>query len=152
MANAVIIPDFGTSMDHVVLLNWLKNVGDSVEKGDAICEIETDKATTDIESFTQGVLLKHVVQVGDEVNIGAVIAYIGAAGETVADQKPVAASPQTQTSKPAQESFATNPSADRDSVRATPKLRRLAKERGIDLSTIKPTGPNGQITEKDIGC
>ena len=50
MANAVIIPDFGTSMDHVVLLNWLKNVGDSVEKGDAICEIETDKATLELES------------------------------------------------------------------------------------------------------
>ena len=83
MANEIIIPDFGTSVDEVRLIKWLKHEGDVVKKGDALCELETDKAATELESFVEGVLLQQVVEAGSEIEIGTVIAYIGHKGEEI---------------------------------------------------------------------
>ena len=99
MANEIIIPDFGTSVDQVVILKWLKNEGDHVAKGDPICELETDKATTELEAFTEGILLKQMVQVNDEVEIGSVIAYIGAPGENVPGDDTTADQQEQQTKR-----------------------------------------------------
>lgn len=77
MVNEVIIPAFGTSDEDVKLIKWLKNVGDPVKKGDLLCELETDKATTELESFFDGILLKQLVEVDSEIEIGTVIAHIG---------------------------------------------------------------------------
>lgn len=77
MVNEVIIPDFGTSVEEVRLVKWLKEVGDTIKKGDALCELETDKATTELESFVEGILLKRLVEDDSEIEIGTVIAHIG---------------------------------------------------------------------------
>ena len=83
MATAIIMPDFGTTVEQVKLLRWLKAVGDPVKRGDMLCEIETDKATSELESIAEGILLKQVVPEGEDVQQGTVIAYVGAAGEVL---------------------------------------------------------------------
>ena len=90
MATSVIVPDYGTSVDHVVLRAWLKDEGDPVRRGDLLCELETDKASTELEAFAEGVLLCRLVEEGSEVEIGAVIAYIGEPGEQVPEALGVA--------------------------------------------------------------
>ena len=83
MANKIIIPDFGTSIDTVRLIKWLKEEGQAVQKGDVLCELETDKAATELESFVEGILLQQLVEAGSEIEIGTVIAYIGHKGEEI---------------------------------------------------------------------
>ncbi len=81
MVSKIIIPDFGTSVDTVRLIKWLKEEGQAVQKGDVLCELETDKAATELESFVEGILLQQLVEPGSEIEIGTVIAYIGQKGE-----------------------------------------------------------------------
>jgi pyruvate/2-oxoglutarate dehydrogenase complex dihydrolipoamide acyltransferase (E2) component len=81
MAIPIKIPDVGVNVNSVVFLKWLKQPGDMVKRGDPLCEVETDKAATEIESVAQGTLLKQLVSSGTEVEIGAVIAYVGQPGE-----------------------------------------------------------------------
>jgi len=83
MAVEIKMPDLGTTEDNVVLLKWLKYVGDDVKRGEPLCEVQTDKANTELESVAKGVLLKQVVEEGSEISTGTVIAYIGQAGEKV---------------------------------------------------------------------
>ena len=83
MASKIIIPDFGTSVDTVKLIKWLKEEGQAVQKGDVLCELETDKAATELESFVEGILLQQLVEAGSEIEIGTVIAYIGQKGEEI---------------------------------------------------------------------
>lgn len=85
MASEIIIPDFGTSVDTVRLIKWLKEEGQAVQKGDALCELETDKAATELESFVEGVLLQQLVEAGSEIEVGTVIAYIGQKGEEISN-------------------------------------------------------------------
>ena len=84
MAIEIKMPDLGTTVEDVVLLKWLKQEGDEVQRGEALCEVETDKARTDLESFAKGVLLKKVASEGDSIPVGTVVAYIGEPGETIA--------------------------------------------------------------------
>ena len=151
------------------LLNWLKNVGDSVKSGDVIAEIEADKATVEIEAPADGVLTQQSVQVGDTVKEGAVIGQIGAAGEAGASvpeaaAAPAAAStsatpklPPVSTPAPAKSNGApqTAPAAEGngnlpDGVKASPVARKIAAEKGIDLWQVKGTGPGGRIVKEDV--
>jgi pyruvate dehydrogenase E2 component (dihydrolipoamide acetyltransferase) len=138
------MPDLGTNVEVVTLLSWLKNVGDAVTRGEPLCEIETDKATTQLESVADGVVLRHVVGSGTEVEVGQLIAYIGAPGEAIpqADREaPAAPAPSRRT----QETPRQVPKAD-----ASPLLRNLAERMGVDLNTVTGTGPGGRITRDDI--
>ena len=83
MATEIKVPDLGVNVDSVVFLRWLINEGEAVKRGDPLCEVETDKATTEIESIAQGTLLKQMAQPDEEIKTGTVIAYIGEAGETI---------------------------------------------------------------------
>ena len=85
MAIKIKMPDLGTNVESVVLLKWLKQVGEEVKRGEPLCEVETDKASTELESVTKGTLLKQVVAEDTEVTVGTVIAYIGSPGETVSE-------------------------------------------------------------------
>ena len=87
MASEIIIPDFGTSVSEVRLVKWLKQEGDLVKKGDPLCELETDKATIELESFAEGVLLRQLVQADSEIEIGTAIAHIGKKEEKIQDSK-----------------------------------------------------------------
>ncbi len=127
MANNIIIPHFGTSVDRVTILSWKAGEGDTVNKGDLLCEVETDKSALEIESFYSGTLLKILVEEGAEAGTGEIIAYIGEPGEQVPDA-------------PAQTA----------AVRAMPKVRRLARQMKVDICAVRPTGSGGVITEADV--
>ncbi|MBN1437248.1 MAG: hypothetical protein JW936_09240 [Sedimentisphaerales bacterium] len=83
MAKEIKVPDLGVNVETVVILKWMKEVGDEVKMGDVLCEVETDKAATDLESVAKGVLLKKLFDEGAEVEKDTVIAYVGEAGEAV---------------------------------------------------------------------
>ena len=83
MGMEIKVPDIGTNDDTVVVLKWLKKEGDTVKRGDLLCEVQTDKATTELESVAQGTLLKCLVEEETEVSVGTVIAYVGEPGEVI---------------------------------------------------------------------
>ncbi|MFC1677697.1 biotin/lipoyl-containing protein [Planctomycetota bacterium] len=83
MAVEIKMPDLGTTVEEVTITKWLKEVGQEVKRGDFLCEVQTDKANTELESVAKGVLLKQVVAVDAEVKVGDTIAFVGEPGEEV---------------------------------------------------------------------
>ncbi|MDP6438572.1 MAG: dihydrolipoamide acetyltransferase family protein [Candidatus Brocadiia bacterium] len=157
MATSVIVPDYGTSVDHVVLRAWLKDEGDPVRRGDLLCELETDKASTELEAFADGVLLRRLVEEGSEVEIGTVIAYIGEPGEQLPEPQAEAGEPapsEAQAPAAASRKPAGQPregaGAPQAPRAASPLVRKLARERGVDLSQLSGTGSGGKITREDV--
>lgn len=149
------------SMDGT-LLNWLKKVGDTVSSGEVIAEIEADKATVEIEATANGTVLELTAQVGDEIKEGAVIGTIGASGEApkpsvappaVSKQDAPAAANGKSSEIPAAEATESAEEADGNlpnGVKASPLARKLAEEKGINVSLVKGTGPGGRVTKADI--
>ena len=82
MTTEIKMPDLGTTVETVILLKWLKQEGDEVKRGEPLCEVQTDKANTELESVAKGVLLKQVIAEDTEIPVGTVIAYIGEPGES----------------------------------------------------------------------
>ncbi|HEX9332094.1 MAG TPA: dihydrolipoamide acetyltransferase family protein, partial [Anaerolineales bacterium] len=139
MAKDVIMPALGMAQETGTLIQWLKSAGDSVTKGEPLMEIETDKATVEIEAPASGILSNVTAQAGDVIPVGQRIALILAPGEvdskTPLQPKPEpVSSPKTDSSSP--------------SVTATPVAARLAAEHNLDISQIKPQG--GQIRKEDV--
>jgi pyruvate dehydrogenase E2 component (dihydrolipoamide acetyltransferase) len=83
MPTPIKMPDLGTTVEKITILKWLKKEGEQVNRGDALCEIQTDKAVTELECVAKGTLLRQVVTENTDVEIGAIIAYVGDPGETV---------------------------------------------------------------------
>ena len=155
MATNVVMPQMGYDMREGTVVRWYKQEGETVDRGEVIADIETDKATVEFEAYTGGVLGRIVAEAGIAVPVGELIAIITEPGEAVpevaAAAAPVAApAPAAAPSpEPAPATAAPAPSADGE-VRASPIARRLARERGIDLGSVTGTGPNGRITERDV--
>ena len=135
-----------------LLINWLKEVGDSVSAGDIIAEFEADKATVEIEAGSDGELLELRAEPGDELGEGSVIAVIGAGGETVApDQdKPADEVPGEATATPSEASTNGQTMIHDGRVKASPLARRIAAEKGIDLSRVQGSGPGGRVVKADV--
>ncbi len=167
MAETITLPQLGMNMREGTFLNWTKQIGDKIAAGDAIAEIESDKATIEVPSPNGGVLLQTLVNAGDVVQVGAPIAVVGAAGESGGAAAKPAPAPSTSapapTSAPAAPALTPTPVAtpapaptasDDDilpgGVRATPLARKMAEERRIDLRNITGTGPSGRITKADV--
>ena len=151
MASEVIIPRFGDSQVDITILEWKKQIGEPVSKGDVLCELETDKAATDLEAYADGVLLTQLASAGEEVKTGQVLAHIGTEGEQVDEGAGSEADAQEAPAPvPAreQERIEVRPSASH--VKASPKVRRLARQLGVDLTSVAATGPDGQITAEDV--
>ncbi|MDP2658571.1 MAG: biotin/lipoyl-containing protein, partial [Candidatus Deferrimicrobium sp.] len=146
MATNVIMPALGFDMTEGQLARWLKNEGDPVEKGQAIAEIETEKATVEIEAAASGILTRIFVQAGETVPVGTVIGVIAATGEEVVA---VPAPPAPPPSAPAPEAGEGAASSEAR-VKASPVARKMAEEAGLDLSRIKGTGPGGRVLERDV--
>ncbi len=154
----VIMPKMGDAMEEGKILKWKKRPGDAVTKGEAIAEIETDKVNVDIEAEDSGVLLTILVPEGQTVAVGTNIAVIGAPGQQVTPQPApspgLAAKPTTPTPPPTAAARPSGPPATRtdtgDRVKASPLARNLATEHGIDLATVRGTGPDGRITKEDV--
>jgi len=157
LATSMVMPQMGYDMHEGKVVRWLKKEGEEVIRGEVIAEIETDKATVEYEAYTGGVMAKIVAAEGVTIRVGGLIAVITAPGEAIPEDiltdAALAASPAPRVPEaPAPEAppaAAAPPDSDGE-VRASPLARRLAKERGVDLSAITGTGPGGRITEADI--
>jgi len=158
VASEVKLPRLGQGMESGTIVKWLKAEGDQVEKGEPLYELDTDKVTQEVEAEASGLLLKIAVQEG-EVPVGQTIAVIGEAGEDVPE---VAAEPEPE---PAEEEPAAEPEPEPQQedgrpaepvvssggrVKASPLARRIARERGVDLASLRGTGPEGRIVAEDV--
>jgi pyruvate dehydrogenase E2 component (dihydrolipoamide acetyltransferase) len=166
VAAHVIMPSLGFDMTEGTLVRWLAKEGDRIGKGQPIAEIETDKATVEIEAAASGILSKIVVQPGQNVPVGTVIGIIDGPGEeartTVTDPPmpgkkgggpPEAAVPPPAgpIDAPAGGEKGEEPAGpSRKRVKASPVARRMAEEAGVDLARIEGTGPGGRVMERDV--
>ncbi len=154
MATTVVMPQMGYDMQEGTLLRWLKRDGEEVKRGEAIAEIETDKAVVEMEAYASGVVLKTVVEEGSTVPVGQAIAFIGSPGERLPDTAQAPATPAESGPGPEatalpEEAAPSRPAAS-SQVKASPMARRLAEEKGIDLAQLVGTGPGGRITRDDV--
>lgn len=157
MAETISMPKLGFDMAEGLLVRWVKQVGENINKGDVLAEIETDKATVEVESSASGVVLSHIVDQGSIVPVNAPIAIVGAAGEKV---DAPAAAPKAETKaeeKPAAQSAPTvapvaQPSAPANNgpVKASPLARKVAKDNGVNLASVQGSGPGGRVVRKDV--
>ena len=156
MATNIVMPQMGYDMREGTVVRWYKQEGETVNRGEVIADIETDKATVEFEAYTGGVLGRIVAAAGVAVPVGELIAIITAPGEPAPDapaaSAPAAVAPAAAPSPaPAMTPVPEVAAAPADGqVRASPIARRLARERGIDLALVAGTGPNGRITERDV--
>ncbi|MFT8952109.1 MAG: pyruvate dehydrogenase complex dihydrolipoamide acetyltransferase [Gluconobacter sp.] len=159
MATDILMPALSPTMTEGKLARWLKNEGDKVSAGDVIAEIETDKATMEVEAVDEGILGRILVQEGVEgVAVNTPIAILVEEGEDVpaasSGQTPaIAASvaePVAAASAPAPSAKAAPPKESSERIFVSPLAKRMAKERGIALGTLNGTGPNGRILKRDV--
>ncbi len=136
MAVAVILPKLDAAMRTGTIVKWLKKEGDRVEKRESILEIETEKVTFEIDAEESGILSKIMVKAGDEVPVGATIAFILKPGEKV---------PRVP-----QLTVRVKEEAQAKAIKASPLAKTIAKEHNIDLSIVVGTGPGGRITREDV--
>jgi pyruvate dehydrogenase E2 component (dihydrolipoamide acetyltransferase) len=170
MATDVKLPRLGQGMESGTIVRWLKAEGDTVEKGEPLYEVDTDKATQEVEAEASGVLLRIAVAEG-EVPVGQTVALIGEPGESVpdappepagaAEQAPEAEPEEQQAEAPAETgqpapatAFGSVVNGGREQgggrVKASPLARRIARERGVDLGSVQGTGPDGRVVAEDV--
>ncbi len=161
MAEIIRMPKLGFDMAEGTLVRWVRQVGEPIQKGDILAEIETDKATVEVEASVSGVVLQHLVDQGAVVPVNTPIAVIGQPGESVAEpaipaakpgpaEAPRPASPATATQEVGVESAEAAPSVAEQPIKASPLARRLALEHHLDLKAIVGSGPGGRIVRRDI--
>ena len=138
MATDVIMPALGVAQETGKVLRWLRSEGDEVEQGAPIMEIETDKVTVEVEAPASGTLAGIRVPEGADVPVGDVVALILAAGEQAPSPVAAAADGDGAATQPARRPL------------ASPKARRIAKERGVDLSSLTGSGPRGAVIAADV--
>ena len=179
MSSQVTLPRLGQGMESGTIVRWLKSEGDRVEKGEPLYELDTEKVTQEVEADASGVLLRILAGEGEEIDVGKAVAVIGEEGEEVAEPEaePEAEAEAEDPSKVTEEEGAEEgepapereeerergreaeeekaPSngavaADGGRIKASPLARRIARERGIELSAISGTGPEGRIVAEDV--
>ena len=158
MSEAVVMPKLGMTMTEGTIVEWYKEVGDSVNKGEPILMISSEKLNQDVEAPITGVLLTKIGEVEDELEVGATIAVIGDEGEKIVtnDVQPVQSeSPATSESLEASGHAAVLANTEEktskgDRTFITPLAKKMAKNKNLDITLIKGTGGNGRITKRDI--
>lgn len=144
MAVPLRLPDVGTVEGEVTVVRWLKSQGESVVAGEPLLEVETDKGIITVEAAAGGVLLKTLVAEGQTAQSDDLIAYVGAAGEAV----PQKVGPTPAAARPPAAAAASAPGVT--PAKVSPVVRKLAQEKGVDLSSVQGTGPGGTITREDV--
>ncbi|MFZ0548784.1 MAG: E3 binding domain-containing protein, partial [Candidatus Promineifilaceae bacterium] len=166
MAEFIVMPKLGFDMREAVLVSWTKAIGDQVEKGEVVAEIESDKATLELESQVSGTLLKFLADDGDVVPVGGDLAIVGEAGEDISSLDSAAAEGAAPAEEPAQEAVKAEapkgaeptPSTSGTGVseefpggvKATPVARRMAGEHNVDLKHVNGSGPGGRVRKADV--
>jgi pyruvate dehydrogenase E2 component (dihydrolipoamide acetyltransferase) len=167
MATEIKLPRLGQGMESGTIVKWLKSEGDNVEKGEPLYELDTDKVTQEVEADASGVLLKIAVAEG-EVEVGKTIAVIGEQGEAVevnedAQEEGSPARAREQERERGRQASASDTSeavtqirepepasSGNGRIKASPLARRIARERGIELSAVAGTGPDGRVVAEDV--
>lgn len=156
MAETISMPKLGFDMREGVLVRWVKQEGESINKGDVIAEIETDKATVEVESSVSGFVRKLIGNQGDSIPVGSAIAIVGSADEIINDRaetkqsekEPAQTANQVTSTVVAEaenvESVASGP------IKASPLARKVANESRVNLAQVKGTGPGGRIVRRDV--
>lgn len=160
MAIVIDMPKLSDTMSEGVIAKWNVKEGDTVRSGDIIAEVETDKATMDVEVFDGGTILKIIAKEGEAVPLGGLMAIIGEPGEDIsallggkAESKPASKPAPTETSK---DEFKDpivgdiQPASTDARVKASPLAKSIAAASGVDLSKVQGTGPNGRIVKRDL--
>lgn len=150
MASNVLMPKMGYDMTQGRILRWIKREGDPVQKGEAIAEIQTEKVNIEIEAFESGVLAKILHQEGEDVPVGAPIAIVAAPGEAVTLPVAPAAAPATEYPTPPEAPLPPLEAMPAERAKASPLARRIAVERGVDLTQLRGSGPGGRIVQRDV--
>jgi pyruvate dehydrogenase E2 component (dihydrolipoamide acetyltransferase) len=167
MEEVVLMPRLSDTMTEGVIAGWQKKVGDTVKKGEVLADIETDKATMELESYKDGILLYQGAQKGDKILVNDLLCIIGQQGMDIdaivnglkaggaapaaATSAPVASAPaQVAASAPTPAPAAATPVVNEGRIFASPLAKKIAQEKGIDLKYVKGTGENGRITRSDL--
>jgi len=169
MEEVVLMPRLSDTMTEGVIAGWQKNVGDTVKKGEVLADIETDKATMELESYKDGILLYQGAKAGEKILVNDLLCVIGAAGTNVdaivaavksgagatapaaaSNAAPAAPSTPAPVVAPAASAPAVQSVVNEGRIFASPLAKKMAEERGIDLRYVKGTGDNGRITKFDI--
>ena len=157
MATEVIMPALNPGQETGILLEWLKQEGETIEKGEPLMEIETDKANVEVEAEATGILSNISVQPGDEIHVGEVIAMILAkdesAPESIKDDSSTQAAVTENEVKHhsgSSEKMESIQTVSKNKIAASPKIKQYAKKEGIDLSSVKGSGPGGAILMEDV--
>lgn len=158
MAETIMMPKLGFDMAEGTLVRWVKGEGEAVNKGEVLAEIETDKATVEVESGFSGVVARHLVEQGAIVPVGTPIAVVAAPGEKV--EEAGAPAPKAEAAAPKVEAAVAAPAAPEKAasaavngdgpVKASPLARRIAAEKNLDLNQVTGSGPSGRIVRKDV--
>jgi pyruvate dehydrogenase E2 component (dihydrolipoamide acetyltransferase) len=178
MSTEITMPKLSDTMEEGILISWKKSPGDRVERGDILAEVETDKATMELEAFASGILLETRAKAGDVVPVGTIIGLIGTESEktssatvsstqkkdvtdslaadqvgtekTQVPETPVIVSKEKEGSSVRGLKGPVEEKIDAGVEKASPMVRRMARDSGIDLSKVKGTGPDGRILKEDL--
>lgn len=163
MAEVIRMPKMSDTMTEGVIVSWLKNVGDDIKPGDILAEVETDKATMELENFVKGTLLHIGIPAGGSVPVDALIAIVGQKGEDVsallsgasaatpAKNEEIKSETTTQNTTSSVETSAVHSSNNEDGrVKASPLAKKIAEEKGISLNQIAGSGDGGRIVKRDV--
>ncbi len=158
MPTEILMPALSPTMEEGTLAKWLVKEGDTVSSGDVMCEIETDKATMEFEAVDEGVIGKILIPEGTEgVKVNAAIAVLLEDGESADDigaapvkAAPAAAAPEAPAEAPKPAAPSSVAKSDGTRLFASPLARRIAAQKGLDLSQIKGSGPHGRIVKADV--
>lgn len=169
MAVKIEMPKLSDTMEEGVIAKWNVKEGDKVESGDVIAEVETDKATMEVEAFDPGTVLKVMAQEGEAIPLGGLIAIIGEEGEDISELLEGADTGTEKAEQPAEETKAAEKeekkeepeakeakpkegaaAADDGRIKASPLARKMAEDKGINLNDVEGSGPDGRIIKKDI--
>ncbi len=149
MARPVRMPPLGATSDELRIVQWLTEVGASVAQGDILLEVETDKATLEVEAAVAGTLLGVLHGPGETVSVGEVLAFVGEPGEEMPAEAPGGSPPVAH--EPTEATPATpGGRVSGERRQAVPVARRIAQEHGIDLATVTGSGPGGRIEKADV--
>ncbi len=160
MAEVIRMPRLSDTMTEGKIVSWMKKVGDKIKPGDVLADVETDKATMELESYNDGVLLHIGVEAGNAVQVNGILAIVGKAGEDFQDllndkkvESPAAVAEPVSTTttaidQPIAEAAVATSNDDR--VKASPLAKKIAADKGIDISKLAGSGDGGRVIKKDV--
>jgi pyruvate dehydrogenase E2 component (dihydrolipoamide acetyltransferase) len=158
MATEILMPKLGQTVEEAKIERWVKKEGDEVKKGDVLLEVTTDKATLEVESFSKGILRKILYRDGETVPVTTVIGYIGSKDEDIPEvpsgvseaAEESSAVEETPSVSAPQKSSVKEEAAQEGRIKASPLAKKLASKKGINLASVRGTGPGGRITKEDV--